>query len=118
MITLDIFLNNSKRIPLVWLNNGDPNNIIFKVNLDLLPPNAPFKNHKIVEVILDAVYGIDTLPYILNPQDKVMLHNLGDYMNTLNDTFKLLCYEFKSVTIYGKPLESFEFKSFEIKIND
>ena len=113
MITLDIFLNNSKRIPLVWLNNGDPNNIIFKVNLDLLPPNAPFKNQNIVEVILDAVYGIDTLPYILNPQDKVMLHNLGDYMNTLNDTFKLLCYEFKSVTIYGKPLESFEFKSFE-----
>ena len=64
-------------------------------------------------IILDSVYGIDTLPNIFDPQDKVMLHNLGDYMNTLNDTFKLLCYEFKSVVIYGKPLESFQFKTFE-----
>ena len=113
MLMMDIYLNNSKRLPLVWLNNGDPNNILFKVNLDLLPPNAPFKNQNIVEVILDSVYGIDTLPNIFDPQDKVMLHNLGDYMNTLNDTFKLLCYEFKSVVIYGKPLESFQFKTFE-----
>ena len=113
LLSLDILLNNSKRLPFVWLNNGNPNNVLFKVVLDLLPPNAEFKNPKIVELYLEDIYAIDTYPFILDPEDKVLLRNLGEYMNSLNEFFKLLCYEFKSVCIYGKELETFEFKSFD-----
>ena len=113
ILGLDIFLNNSKRLPFVWLNNGDPNNIIFKVIKGLLTPGSDFKDHKIIEIFLEDVYCLDTLPCILDPNDKVMLRNLGDYLNSLGEFFKLMCYEFKSICIYGKDLESFQFNSFD-----
>ena len=113
ILGLDIFLNNSKRLPFVWLNNGDPNNIFFKVIMNLVSPGANFKDQKVIEVFLQDVYCIDTLPQILDPNDKVMLKNLGDYLNSLGEFFKLMCYEFKSICIYGKDIESFQFRSFD-----
>ena len=113
ILGLDIFLNNSKRMPFVWLNNGDPNNIIFKVIMSLLTPGTDFKDHKMIEIFLEDVYCLDTYPCILDPNDKVMLRNLGDYLNSLGEFFKLMCYEFKSICIYGKDIESFQFHSFD-----
>ena len=113
ILGLDIFLNNSKRLPFVWLNNGDPNNIIFKVIMNLLTPGTDFKDNKIIEIFLEDVYCLDTYPSILDPNDKVMLRNLGDYLNTLGEFFKLMCFEFKSICIYGKDLESFQFHAFD-----
>ena len=113
ILGLDIFLNNSKRLPFVWLNNGDPNNIFFKVIMNLVSPGANFKDQKVIEIFLQDVYCIDTLPEILDPNDKVMLKNLGDYLNSLSEFFKLMCYEFKSICIYGKDIESFQFRSFD-----
>ena len=113
ILGLDIFLNNSKRLPFVWLNNGDPNNIIFKVIMNLLTPGTNFKDNKIIEIFLEDVYCLDTYPCILDPNDKVMLRNLGDYLNSLGEFFKLMCYEFKSICIYGKDIESFQFHSFD-----
>ena len=113
ILGLDIFLNNSKRLPFVWLNNGDPNNIVFKVIMSLLTPGTDFKDHKIIEIFLEDVYCLDTFPCILDPNDKVMLRNLGDYLNSLGEFFKLMCYEFKSICIYGKDIESFQFHSFD-----
>ena len=113
ILGLDIFLNNSKRLPFVWLNNGDPNNIIFKVIMNLVSPGANFKDQKVIEIYLQDVYCLDTLPCILDPNDKVMLKNLGDYLNSLGEFFKLMCYEFKSICIYGKDIESFQFRSFD-----
>ena len=113
ILGLDIFLNNSKRMPFVWLNNGDPNNIIFKVIMSLLTPRTDFKDHKMIEIFLEDVYCLDTYPCILDPNDKVMLRNLGDYLNSLGEFFKLMCYEFKSICIYGKDIESFQFHSFD-----
>ena len=113
ILGLDIFLNNSKRLPFVWLNNGDPNNIVFKVIMSLLAPGADFKDNKIIEIFIEDVYCLDTYPCILDPNDKVMLKNLGDYLNSLGEFFKLMCYEFKSICIYGKDIESFQFHSFD-----
>ena len=113
ILGLDIFLNNSKRLPFVWLNNGDPNNIIFKVIMNLLTPGVDFKDQKIIEIFLEDVYCLDTYPCVLDPNDKVMLRNLGDYLNSLGEFFKLMCYEFKSICIYGKDIESFQFHSFD-----
>jgi len=113
ILGLDIFLNNSKRLPFVWLNNGDPNNIIFKVIMGLLTPGVDFKDQKIIEIFLEDVYCLDTYPCVLDPNDKVMLRNLGDYLNSLGEFFKLMCYEFKSICIYGKDIESFQFHSFD-----
>ena len=113
ILGLDIFLNNSKRLPFVWLNNGDPNNIFFKVIMNLVPPGTNFKDHKVIEVFLQDVYCVDTLPCVLDPNDKVMLKNLGDYLNSLGEFFKLMCYEFKQICIYGKDIESFQFRSFD-----
>ena len=113
ILGLDIFLNNSKRLPFVWLNNGDPNNIVFKVIMGLLTPGTDFKDQKIIEIFLEDVYCLDTYPCILDPNDKVMLRNLGDYLNSLGEFFKLMCYEFKSICIYGKDIESFQFHSFD-----
>ena len=113
ILGLDIFLNNNKRLPFVWLNNGDPNNIFFKVIMNLVPPGANFKDQKIIEVYLQDVYCVDTLPCVLDPNDKVMLKNLGDYLNSLGEFFKLMCYEFKSICIYGKDIDSFQFRSFD-----
>ena len=113
ILGLDIFLNNSKRLPFVWLNNGDPNNIVFKVIMNLLTPGTDFKDHKIIEIFLEDVFCLDTFPCVLDPNDKVMLRNLGDYLNSLGEFFKLMCYEFKSICIYGKDIESFQFHSFD-----
>ena len=113
ILGLDIFLNNSKRLPFVWLNNGDPNNVVFKVIMSLLAPGADFKDHKIIEIFIEDVYCLDSYPCILDPNDKVMLRNLGDYLNSLGEFFKLMCYEFKSICIYGKDIESFQFHSFD-----
>ena len=113
ILGLDIFLNNSKRLPFVWLNNGDPNNIFFKVIMNLVSPGANFKDQKVIEIYLEDVYCIDTLPCVLDPNDKVMLKNLGDYLNSLGEFFKLMCYEFKSICVYGKDIESFQFRSFD-----
>ena len=85
ILGLDIFLNNSKRLPFVWLNNGDPNNIIFKVIMSLLVPGSDFKDQKMIELFLSDVYCLDTFPNILDPNDKVMLRNLGDYLNSLQE---------------------------------
>ena len=113
ILGLDIFLNNSKRLPFVWLNNGDPNNIVFKVIMNLLTPGTNFKDNKIIEIFIEDVYCVDTFPCVLDPNDKVMLRNLGDYLNSLGEFFKIMCYDFKSVCIYGKDIESFQFKSFD-----
>ena len=113
ILGLDIFLNNNKRLPFVWLNNGDPNNIFFKVIMNLVAPGANFKDHTVIEIFLQDVYCVDTLPCVLDPNDKVMLKNLGDYLNSLGEFFKLMCYEFKSICIYGKDIESFQFRSFD-----
>ena len=113
ILGLDIFLNNSKRLPFVWLNNGDPNNIFFKVIMNLVAPGANFKDQKVIEIYLQDVYCVDTLPCVLDPNDKVMLKNLGDYLNSLGEFFKLMCYEFKSICEYGKDIESFQFRSFD-----
>ena len=113
ILGLDIFLNNSKRLPFVWLNNGDPNNIFFKVIMNLVSPGANFKDQKVIEIYLQDVYCMDTLPCVLDPNDKVMLKNLGDYLNSLGEFFKMMCYEFKSICLYGKDIESFQFRSFD-----
>ena len=113
ILTLDIFLNNNNRLPFVWLNNGNPNNILFKINLDMLPPNCDFKNSNYIDIYINDIFTIDTLPYILDPLDKVLLKNLGEYLNSLNEFFKLLCFEFKSIVINGKDLDTFTFHSFD-----
>ena len=96
---LDVFLNNSKRLPFDWLNNGDPINIIFKVIMNLLTPGSDFKDYKIIEIFLEDVYCLDKYPNILDQNDKDMQRNLGNYLNTLGEFFKLMCYEFKSICI-------------------
>jgi hypothetical protein len=113
ILTLDIFLNNNNRLPFVWLNNGNPNNILFKINLDMLPPNCDFKNSNYIDIYINDIFTIDTLPYILDPLDKVLLKNLGEYLNSLNEFFKLLCFEFKSIVINGKDLDTFTFHCFD-----
>ena len=82
ILGLDIFLNNSKRLPFFWLNNGGPNNIIFKIKMNLLTPGSDFKDHKIIEIFLEDVYCLDIYPNILDPKDKDMLRNLVDYLNS------------------------------------
>ena len=85
----------------------------FKVIMSLVAPGANFKDQKVIEIYLQDVYCVDTLPCVLDPNDKVMLKNLGDYLNSLGEFFKLMCYEFKSICIYGKDIESFQFRSFD-----
>lgn len=111
ILVIDILLNNSNRLPFVSKCNEKPKNMLFKVNRELLPPNAAFKNDNVM-VEIDSVNVIDTLPSILNPNEKVMLHNLMAYLHDLDETFKQLFFEFKAITIYGKNVEEYDWKSF------
>ena len=78
ILGLYIFLNNFERLCFFWLNNGVQNNIIFKVIMNLFTPGTDFKDNKIIEIILEDVYCLDTYPCILDSNDKIMLRNLGD----------------------------------------
>ena len=38
MLCVDMFLNDNSRFPFVWLNNGNANNAIFSIVIELLKP--------------------------------------------------------------------------------
>ena len=81
--------------------------------MNLVGPATNFKDQQVIEIFLQNVYYLDTLPYVLDPNDKVMLKNIKDYLNSLGEFVKLMCYEFRSIFIYGKDIESFHFCSFD-----
>jgi len=113
MMCMDIFLNNSNRMPFLWPEPGNPNNILFHVSMDLLPVNSDFKNPNLINVNIDNIYAVDTKPNCLDPQDKIGLKNLGDYLNKVAEMLKELFYEMKNVVIFGRNKEGFVFKSLQ-----
>jgi hypothetical protein len=74
-----MFLNNFYRLPWLWDNPGNPNNILFRINLDLLTPNTDFKDPKFFDITIDAVVLIDTKPICLNPDNKINMKHLAEY---------------------------------------
>jgi hypothetical protein len=112
ILAIDMFLNNHDRLPWLWDNPGNANNILFKINLDLIPPGCDFKDHKYLDIILESVVMIDTKPICLNPEDKFQLKHLAEYINTLSEVLREFFYEMKNVMIYGKDVDAFEFKCF------
>lgn len=64
-----------------------------------------------LDIYIESVVAIDTKPICLDPQDRVALKNLGEYLNRLAEVFKLFFYEMKNVMLIGKNVETFEFRS-------
>jgi hypothetical protein len=112
ILAVDMFLNNFDRLPWLWDNPGNPNNILFKVNLDLLPPNTDFKDPKFFDIIIDNVVLIDTKPICLNPGEKINMKHLAEYLNNLSEILKEFFYEMKNIMVYGKNVDAFEFRCF------
>ena len=104
-------LNLTVRLPFAWSNHGNVDNFLYKVNLDLLTPNANFKDMSFLDIYIESVVAIDSKPICLDPQDRVALKNLGDYLNRLSEILKLFYYEMKNIIIIGKNVETFEFRS-------
>ncbi len=66
-----------------------------------------------LDIYIENIVAIDTKPICLDPQDRVALKNLGDYLNRLSEIFKLFFYEMKNIMLIGKQVETFEFRSME-----
>jgi hypothetical protein len=88
IIGLDILFNNCDRAPFIWNNPGNPNNLLFRVNIELLPPNCNFKDINYLDIIIENSVAIDTKPICLDPSDKYGLKTLGDYLNRLSENLK------------------------------
>jgi hypothetical protein len=112
ILAVDVLFNNYDRLPWLWDNPGNPNNLLFRVNMDLLPPNSDFKDHKFLDIFIENAVAIDTKPICLDPIDKVQLKKLGEYLNTLAENLKEFFYEMKNLMIFGKRIDSFDFKCF------
>lgn len=113
IICFDMLINDNNRIPFVWLNNGNPNNIILSVVIEMLQPNTRFKNENVIEIFLDNVVALDTCPNILNPENGCDAQQLGEYINQITESLKLVAFELKNIIIYGKELSTTDFRSFE-----
>jgi hypothetical protein len=111
IMAIDLFFNNPNRVPWLWNNEGNPSNLLFRVNMDYLPPNVDFKDHKFLDVYIENSVSINTRPFCLDPSDKVCLKILGEYLIQLSDILKEFFYEMKNVMIFGKNVETFDFKS-------
>ena len=66
-----------------------------------------------LDIYIESVVAIDTKPICLDPQDRVALKNLGDYLNRLSEIFKLFFNEMKTIMLIGKSVETFEFRSMD-----
>lgn len=66
-----------------------------------------------LDIYIESVVAIDTKPICLDPQDRVALKNLGDYLNRLSEIFKLFFNEMKNIMLIGKSVETFEFRSMD-----
>jgi hypothetical protein len=112
ILGLDILFNNYDRVPFLWNNPGNPNNLLFRVNLELLPPGSKFKDIQFLDIFIENSVAIDSKPICLDPSDKYSLKSLSEYLNTLSENLKEFFYEMKNLMIFGKNLECFEFRCF------
>jgi hypothetical protein len=112
ILAVNIFLNNSSSIPFLWNNQGNPNKILFRMNLDNLPVNVDFKDQNNLDIYLEKAICIDIKPMCMDPSNKKDLKDLGDYLNILSTQLKEFFYEMKMLMIYGNNIEPFEFKCF------
>ena len=110
IMCLDILLNNPNRAPFLWPEPGNPNNLLYHVSMDLLPVNSDYKNSNFLNVNIDGIFATDSKPNCLDPQDKIGLKNLGDYLNKVAEMLKEFFYEMKNVVIFGRNKEGFVFK--------
>lgn len=112
ILGIDILFNNYDRVPFLWNNPGNPNNLLFRVNLELLAPGSNFKDIQFLDIFIENSVAIDSKPICLDPTDKYSLKSLSDYLNNLSENLKEFFYEMKNLIIFGKNLECFEFRCF------
>lgn len=78
----DLLVNNSDRIPLVWHNNGNPNNLLFSLNPATVT-KAQLQDPQFL-LQLEAVMAIDSRCYCIPQVDNISRRNYDSYMDRVN----------------------------------
>lgn len=113
IIAMDLIVNNPIRIPTILNHIGQPHLISLKMLKAYLLPTDNYKNPNFMNVFLDnyPIIPSNMKSNTLNPDDKYQLKQLSDYRNDFGDFLKQLFYEFRTITMYGVNVSTFEFKS-------
>jgi hypothetical protein len=121
ILALDLFFNNYDRISWLWNNEGNSNNLLFKVDIDKLKEPKNFKDIKNFDIIIDEVISIDTKPLCLNPNDPLSFKKLEIYCKGLREKLNLFFLEIEIIVLSEnypqlkeEDFESFSFDSMKV----
>jgi len=78
----DLLVNNSDRIPLVWHNNGNPNNLLFSLNPAVVTKTQLQDPQFTLQ--LEAVVAIDSRCYCIPQVDSISRRNYDSYLDRIN----------------------------------
>jgi len=112
ILAMDIFLNNSDRIPFIWNKTGNLENLLFRVDPDSVLPNCDFKDSKYLDIFIQNAIAFNTKVFSLDPHDRLDLKKLGEYLIVLSEFFKEFFYEIKNLIFDGINIDSMDFKVF------
>jgi len=90
LIATDCFLNNSDRMPLIWHNDGNSENIIVKMDTGWLTTTEELKNPENLNLKMLDIYAIDTRPYLYNKDNNISSANYDKYMETFEKMLSTL----------------------------
>ena len=82
IIATDCFLNNSDRIPLIWKNEGNSENLIVKVNSDWTTTTEELRNPENLNLKMSDLYAIDNRPYLYDKVNTTAKANYENYLVT------------------------------------
>jgi len=102
----DLLVNNSDRIPLVWHNNGNPNNLLFSLNPAVVTPTQ--LQTPAFALQLEAAVAIDSRCYCIPQTDGISRRNYESYMDRTNAFFVNLLRDLPNCIETASKIPTFE----------
>ena len=109
----DTFINNYDRYPLIWDNDGNPENILVRVNarpesLDCLKTTKDLKNPENLEIDFGTFVALDNNPNLLDKSNRMAAPNIEAYHKRLDKFLTELLQELEMIFKEGKSCETNE----------
>lgn len=94
LMGMDTFLNNTDRYPLIWNNDGNPENILLQFETSWHHHTADLRDPDNLDIPMSDLYAIDNRPNLIPTDTTVGKENFQRYLKTfdglLEEVFKIL----------------------------
>jgi len=101
LIAADVFTNNADRYPLIWNNNGNPENLIIRAETDWNSKNEELFDRDNMKFTLARSYAVDNKPNLYGKETQIEEENYNKHLETFDEVVKIV-FELLKLVKNGK----------------